>query len=84
MYDTKKGIDAIVAYDSDTLNDSCSKSPDGTTKLWQPVVGKEYMHVEEAAYESLEHAIAMNRKYAEEVWRQSLNKNMWFATGMGR
>ncbi|CAI9294215.1 unnamed protein product [Lactuca saligna] len=54
-------------YEEESFNSNVVDSPGGKTKLWKPIVPKEFMPDVDATYQSLEEAVEMYKLYADKA-----------------
>ncbi|XP_023736904.1 protein FAR1-RELATED SEQUENCE 5-like [Lactuca sativa] len=55
------------ASEEESFNSNVVDSPSGKTKLWKPIVPKEFMPDVDATYQSLEEAVEMYKLYADKA-----------------
>ncbi|CAH1449694.1 unnamed protein product [Lactuca virosa] len=53
--------------EEELFNSNVVDSPSGKTKLWKPIVPKEFMPDVDAIYQSLEEAVEMYKLYADKA-----------------
>ncbi|KAI3736825.1 hypothetical protein L2E82_26812 [Cichorium intybus] len=64
---SEDGEEEEYESEHESYNSNVIESPGGKTKLWQPVLPKEYMVDVKATFESLDDAINMYKLYAEKA-----------------